>query len=128
VDRNNLWFHFARFAATLGDLDPSSESFEPVELPHPELRIRVLKGRRIVLVWCRDAANTWKSELEEGQSPQRRVGLKLDLSSVLPSGWVVRANAYDPWADHREEVEVRQDILLLPAFSRSIALRLSKVN
>ncbi len=35
VDKNNLWWHFGRFAEVVRNLDPPAEHFQPVELQHP---------------------------------------------------------------------------------------------
>ena len=40
----------------------------------------------------------------------------------------MKGTAYNPWEDHGDEVEVRQGVVSLPAFSRSIALRLIVVD
>jgi len=63
VDRNNLWYHFGRFAEAIKDIDPAAERFEPNELSHPRLRIYALNGAQTFLAWCRDARNDWQSEL-----------------------------------------------------------------
>ena len=42
VDRNNLWWHFARFAAAVKDIDPRSKISSPIEIKHPQLpRLRL---------------------------------------------------------------------------------------
>ena len=121
VSRNNLWPQFARFAAIVKDLDPAAEAFEVKTIPHERLRIYVLQGRKTVLVWCRDSKNTWRTELEEGQPPEILVGVKIDLSTVLPKGAKIRC--YDPWKDQWGETEAASGVLTLPSFSRSLVVR-----
>lgn len=125
VDRNRLWYHFGRFAEAVKDLDPPAEGFEPVELKHPRLRVYALQGRRTTLVWCRDAQNTWQTELEQGRPPELLEGLSLDLSGLprpAPPGAVT---AYDPWNNRHLAVERDGPRLKLPPFSRSVVVRLA---
>lgn len=125
VDRNSLWHHFGRFAEAVKGLDPPAEAFEPVELPHPRLRVYALQGRRTTLVWCRDSQNTWQTELEHGQPPERLEGLSLDLSGLPRPVREGTATVYDPW-NHRHLVAARDGARLrLPAFSRSVVVRLN---
>jgi len=111
VDRNNLWFHFARFAEVVKDLDPTAEHFEASMLPHPRLRIYVLKGRKTTLVWLRDSQNTWMSELRDARAPETLEGITLPLQ-------VPNARVYDPWRDHWTDAGPT-----LPSFSRSLIIR-----
>lgn len=123
VDRNDLWYHFGRFAEVVRDLDPPAERFEARMLEHPRLRCYVLKGERTTLVWCRDTRNTWRSELEAGESPERLVGMTLDLSALAPAG-AKAARVYDPWKGVWSEVRIEEAKLILPDFARSIVLRI----
>ncbi|MCX7887335.1 MAG: glycoside hydrolase family 5 protein [Verrucomicrobiae bacterium] len=122
VDRNNLWHHFARFAAIVKDLDPPAENLQPSMLPHPRLRVYALKGRRTTLLWCRDSQNTWRTELEQGQPPETLEGVKLQLNDSKPAS----VRIYDPWQDRWANAAVRDGILTLPAFSRSLVVRITK--
>ena len=54
IEKNNLWYHFGRFAEAVKRLDPRAEQFEPVQLPHKQLRVYLLKGRSHSLLWLRD--------------------------------------------------------------------------
>ena len=124
VDRNDLWHHFARFAAVVKDLDPPAESFQPMQLPHSRLRVYVLKGKRTVLLWCRDSQNDWRSELADGKTPETLAGLKLDLSAVLAGVKPTSAKTYDPWKDKWSATKLSGNAVTLPVFSRSIVIRM----
>jgi len=128
VDRMNLWHHFARFAEVVKGLDPPAESFQPVELTHPRLRILGLKGRNTLLAWCRDRENTWRSELAEGHEPQQIRGASLDLDQQVDWLDTATLEAYDPWTDKWTTVTVNGNSLALPDFSRSIVLRIRKAG
>ncbi len=123
VDRNNLWFQFGRFAAAVKDIDPPAEHFQPLIISHPRLRVYALKGTQWVLLWCRDTENTWQTELEQGKPPELLENLKLDLATVLPPGGATSVRIYDPWNDHWQEVKPDGTMLTLPAFSRSVVVR-----
>jgi len=122
VDRNNLWHHFARFAAVVKDLDPPSENFQPGMWPHPRLRVYLLQGRRTTLLWCRDSQNNWRTELEQGQPPETLDGLKLQLPNLAPSA----ARIYDPWQNRWSKATIRDGTLTLPSFSRSIVVMMGQ--
>lgn len=124
VDANNLWWHFARFAAVVKDLDPPAERFKPFELPHPKLLILGLRGRRTTLLWCRDRENTWQTELAEGKPPEvlRQVRLDLGLAGEGIKDRTVKA--YDPWSDVWSEPAMKGSTIQLPDFKRSLVLHI----
>jgi len=130
VDRNNLWYHFARFAAVVKNLDPPAENFQPGMLPHPRLRVYTLKGRHTSLLWCRDSQNNWRTELEQGQPPETLNRLTLGLGDLRGAS----VKTYDPWRDrwadcgvfHWLDGSVPSSTLTLPAFSRSIVVRINQ--
>ncbi|MEN6497591.1 MAG: hypothetical protein ABFD16_25100 [Thermoguttaceae bacterium] len=123
VERMNLWHHFARFAKAVEGLDPAAEQFQPGVVEHPRLRILTLKGRSVLLAWCRDPENTWQSELAEEKPPQAIDGASVDLQRALGSSPAVSASAYDPWENRSVELRMDGTRLVLPKFSRSIVVR-----
>jgi hypothetical protein len=123
VDKNNLWRHFARFAAAVKDIDPPSEQFTPSQLAHPRLRVYALKGRRTLLLWCRDSENNWRTELEQGMAPQLCADFKLDLAELIGQSRPARASIYDPWKDLWSESTLQGSKVSLPPFTRSLVVR-----
>jgi hypothetical protein len=124
IARNNLCYHYGRFAEAVKDIDPPAENFEPVQLQHPQLRVYALKGKRILLIWCRDAGNTWCSELQDEKNPQTIRNTELDVSLM---GWKLgktKVHAYDPWEDSWTVPKVKAGKIVLPDFSRSIVVRI----
>jgi hypothetical protein len=124
VDRNNLWHHFARFAEAVKDLDPPVEGFQPAELKHPRLRAYALRGERTILLWCRDASNTWQTELEQGWSPEPMTGETIEVQCFLGAILPASARAYDPWANRWTDLKSGVRKLVLPEFTRSLIVRL----
>jgi len=124
VDRNNLWHHFGRFAAVVKGLDPPAEAFQPIDLKHPRLRVYGLKGKRTVLIWCRDSQNTWRTELEQGNPPELLSDIKLDLTGISGNAQGFPARIYDPWKDRWSIAESQGNTLTLPPFARSVVVRL----
>ncbi|MGE5569908.1 MAG: cellulase family glycosylhydrolase [Rhodospirillales bacterium] len=120
VAANNLWWQFGRFAEAIRGLDLPAEKFEPVMIEHERLRIYALKGRRTMLAWCRDSRNTWQAELERGEQPDVLRGVEVDLGAAAASG---KARVYDPWTGKWSAAAVRNGKLKLPAFSRSVVIR-----
>jgi hypothetical protein len=45
ADRNDLWWHFARFAEVLKQVDVPGEDFKQKQIENPRLRVYVLKGQ-----------------------------------------------------------------------------------
>jgi hypothetical protein len=125
VAANNLWYHYARFAEVVRGLDPPAEAFQPSLLPHPRLRVYALKGLHTVLLWCRDSHNTWESELKRGEKPDVLKGEIVDLGPVLRGAHPLAVRVYDPWADRWSDSMLHDGTITLPAFSRSLVIRIS---
>lgn len=125
IRRPNLWHHFARFAHAVEGIDPAAEHFEPLTVPHERLRVLALQGRTTLLAWCRDSKNDWRAELERGESPEQLAGLKLDLGGQLGGMKVGAAKIYSPWTDQWSELEIKNGIATLPAFQRSLVIKIS---
>jgi len=124
VDGNDLWFHYGRFARFVEGIDPAAEAFEPDLIDHPRLRIYLLRGKRTVLVWCRDKENDWRSELRDGKKPETVTGIALEMKKLAPGAEIEQIRAYDPWSDRWSEMKSIKKALRLPPFSRSILLRI----
>jgi hypothetical protein len=124
VDRNNLWFQFGRFAEAIKDVDPAAESFHPGMLPHARLRVYALEGNSVCLLWCRDSRNDWRSELLQDIAPETLSQTVLSLKGLrLPQG-KMRVQFYDPWKNSWSEGALKKGSLQLPAFSRSLVVRI----
>jgi hypothetical protein len=126
VSRNNLWRQFGRFASAVKDLDPPAEQFQPSLIEHPRLRVYVLKGRNTILIWCRDSQNTWKAELEEERVPEVITNATLDLTRGLDGASPASARIYDPWKDQWSSASFSGKTVPLPAFSRSLVIRVAR--
>jgi hypothetical protein len=126
VDRNDLWWQFGRFAEAVKDLDPPAEGFEALMVEHPRLRIYALRGKRTVLLWCRDKANTWQEELAEGKNPELLADVSLDLADVLGSPSELGVRAYDPWENRWTTPSIEGKEIVLPPFRRSIVVRIHR--
>jgi hypothetical protein len=124
VSPNDLWRHFDRFAEAVKDLDPPAEQFEPAMLEHPRLRVYALAGKRTTLVWCRDSRNDWMTELRDGRPPEIIEGAAIALGDNLPSLEGATVRAYDPWSNRWTNLKIEGRKIVLPAFSRSIVLRI----
>jgi hypothetical protein len=117
VAKNNLWHHFARFAEAVKDLDAPAEKLEPSMVDHPQVRIYVLSGRTQTLMWLRDKQNNWMTELRDGVAPRTLKGIRIAVPGA-------EARVYDPWTDAWTKVQADQGQVVLPAFSRSLVVRI----
>ncbi|MFO7957541.1 MAG: hypothetical protein R6X33_10650, partial [Candidatus Brocadiia bacterium] len=124
VDRNDLWWHFGRFAEAVKGVDPAGEGFEPVMLSHPRLRVYALKGKDTTLLWCRDTAATWMSELRDGQpaEPVTDAVIEAGEDLTVPASATVRT--YDPWSDEWTDASLADGAIELPPFRRSLVVRI----
>jgi hypothetical protein len=124
VAKNDVWWHFGRFAQAVADLDPAAEAFQAQQVEHPRLRILVLRGKHTVLAWCRDKEATWQTALAEGRAPEALRGVAVTLPLPAESGAVTAASAYDPWTGQRTALKAERGTITLPDFSRSVVVRL----
>ncbi|MBN2130538.1 MAG: hypothetical protein JW741_13640 [Sedimentisphaerales bacterium] len=122
--RNDLWRHFARFAAAIEGLDPPAEAFEPFELPHARVLLLGLRGQRTTVLWCRDRENTWQTEPAEGRRPEllRQVRVDLGPANVVLKGHTARA--YNPWSDRWSTLTSEGTAVTVPDFRRSLVVRI----
>lgn len=129
VDRNNLWWQFGRFAEAVKGIDPAAEQFEPLQLPDSQLRIYALKGRNVSMAFCRDKANTWRSELADQESPRTIRNARVDLSGLVSSASKnLTVEIYNPWTNTRSESTIDRGTVILPDFSRSIVVTVRQEN
>jgi hypothetical protein len=125
VAQNDLWRHFGRFAEAVRGIDPPAERFQPIRIEHPRLRIYVLAGQRTLLGWCRDAENTWKTELAEGKAPETLQGQSFLLPAGVAAKKTEQVRFYDPWTNTWSQGKIEEGGVLLPPFSRSLVFRLN---
>jgi hypothetical protein len=100
-------------------LDAPAEKFRASMLEHDALRVYVLAGQRTTLVWCRDRANDWRSELEQERSPATLRNVEIAVSS--PG----QARVYDPWNDRWAVAQTSRSTVTIPELTRSAVIRLS---
>lgn len=125
VAKNDLWYHFGRFARAVAGIDPPAEQFEAQQIPHPRLRVYALLGQHTLLVWCRDSACDWHSELDLGLAPGPVRQAVLDLGAVS-AGLAGEAEVYDPWTDVETRIPLQNGRAALPEFTRSLVVRISR--
>lgn len=128
VAKNNLWWHFARFAETVRGLDPPAEHFQPATLPHGRLDVAVLEGNRTWLIWCRDTKNDWRSELQDGIAPEMLSGASLDLGARAGKFPGANARVYDPWRDRWSDTKIAGGKIVLPDFQRSLVVKITRAD
>ena len=121
IDKHNLWYHLARFNKSLKGIDPRSEHFEPFTFQEKGITIYGLKGKKTVLLWCRDQSNTWQTELVNAIKPSSISKLSIILPFKIKSKKTI---FYDPWLDV-ETTLAKENSILLPDFKRSCIVRLT---
>ena len=122
VHKNNLWYHFQRFAEAIKGINPIEENFTVAKTETGAARIYLLKGKKTTLIWFRDKMSNWESELEKGLAPGVVHGVQLNLRELgLKSSPI---EVYDPWKNKWAKIEKVRESIVLPDFKRSIVVRM----
>jgi hypothetical protein len=124
VHKNNLWFHFGRFAEAIKGVDPIREEFKPSFEETDSLRIYTLNGKKTTLIWVRDKNNNWQTELDQNIPPE----ILHDISIKLPPVKKQKISIYDPWKNKWTTTNSKKNALTLPNFKRSVVVRMQKIN
>jgi len=124
LEKNKLWWHFGRFVEAVKGFDPITEKSESFyETLSNQLKMYGLRGTKTTLLWLRDGAATWKTELAEGQ-PARMVSGR-QLKATLKNARKV--SFYDPWKNRWIKGKVSANGTIdLPDFRRSLIVKLEK--
>ena len=120
IDKHNLWHHFGRFTRAIAGIDPAEENFQAFYTETHKLRVYGLAGKINTILWCRDKASTWESELKNGIPAGVISGEQL----VFP-GCAGPASCDLVWEDKQVEVPVEESgVIRLPDFTRSMVVRI----
>ena len=125
IDKNDLWYHYARFNEAVKGINPLNEGFTPITMYHKRLRVYSLVGKKTILTWCRDVQNDWKSEFKESKNANETSNEKIDFSSLVPSRSLKKITVYDPWKNNWTTA-LKNSVVSLPAFKRSIVIKMEK--
>lgn len=124
VERNGLWYHYLRFSRAIEGIDPAAERFAPFVRDAGELRFYGLEGKTLTLVWCRNRAATWQSELVDGVRPEVRKNVEIRPDSLVPGNRYSAVELYDPWSDVKTAVKLEEGAFVVPEIGRSVVIRL----
>ncbi|MBA2760599.1 MAG: cellulase family glycosylhydrolase [Segetibacter sp.] len=125
IDKNNLWYHYARFNESVKGINPIAEGFMPTTMYHNRLRIYALVGNKTILAWCRDIKNDWKSEFKDSKKPEEIRNEKIDLGSFVSTTNIRKVSVDDPWRNQWEAAS-KDSVVALPTFKRSIVIKIEK--
>ncbi|HET9486922.1 MAG TPA: hypothetical protein VFO54_05790 [Chryseosolibacter sp.] len=123
VAANNLWHHFGRFAQVVKGLDPVAEGLDPVYFETKDLRVYALRGKKTILLWCRDKQNTWQTELKDSVPARTVTGSFLSADELSGHLEFEVLQTFDPWKNEWRDVQVDNRQIILPDFQRSIVVR-----
>ncbi len=124
VERQNLWYHYQRFNRAIDGIDPVKEEFVPFTFVQDSVRCYGITGKKTTMIWCRDAKNNWKTELQQGILPEIRKDLSFGLSVTNRTNYAT-AEVYDPWHDTWTKVPINNGTVTLPPFLRSAVVKLN---
>ena len=121
VYANNLWFHFKRFKNAIDGIDPIKEKFENFTFETDGVRGYGLKGETTTIIWCRDTNNNWRTELEQGITPEPKEGLVINQEQIFNKKYST-VRIYDPWQDSWTSVTSENNLIEIPTFVRSTVI------
>ena len=124
VEKQNLWHHYQRFNNAINKIDPITEEFVPFTFIQDSVRFYGITGKKTTMIWCRDAKNNWKTELQQGILPEIRKDLSFELSVTSRINYA-GAEVYDPWNDKWAKVPIKNATVTLPPFLRSAVVKLN---
>lgn len=124
VEKKDLWYHYQRFKNAINGIDPIKEEFAPFTFIQDSVRCYGIKGRKTTMIWCRDARNNWKTELQQGIHPEIRKDLSFQLALTNSINYT-SAKVYDPWKDKWTKVKIKNRSITLPPFLRSLVVILN---
>jgi len=80
-----------------------------------------LKGKRTTMIWCRDAANNWQTELQQHIQPVVKKDFSFSLDETGNTTYT-SAEIYDPWKDKWMKAQIKNNRVALPPFLRSVVV------
>ncbi len=127
VDQKNLWRFYKPFSELIAGLDFGFERFMPFDLSNDEVWFRGLRGRRSMVAWVRNRADTWQAVLRDGQDTPLVGEQVFDLTKVKLLEGDIRL-AW-PWGDEPDELvsgkaSLNEGQLRLPSFRYGIMIRI----
>lgn len=121
VQKNNLWYHYQRFDRAIAGINPIEEQFVPFQFTEDSVRCYGLKGKRTTMIWCRDAANNWQTELQQHIQPVVKKDFSFSLDETGNTTYT-SAEIYDPWKDKWMKAQIKNNRVALPPFLRSVVV------
>ncbi|MCW3115910.1 MAG: glycosyl hydrolase family 5 [Segetibacter sp.] len=121
VQRQNLWHHYQRFQNAIKGVDPVKEQFSPFSLVKQGVTAYGLKGKSQTMIWCRNAENNWKTEFINHITPTLKTGFSLQLAETGRTS-ARTALVYDPWKDQWTAVAIKDGVISVPPFLRSVVI------
>jgi hypothetical protein len=118
VEKNNLWYQYQRFKNVITGINPIEEEFVPFQFNNDSVRCYGLKGKTTTMIWCRDAENNWKTELQQNIKPTIKKDFSFSLNVTGKTGYT-SAKVYDPWKDKWSKVKIKNGSITLRPFLRS---------
>lgn len=118
IEAHDLYWHFARFAEAVKGVDPIAEELVPFHSETHELRIYGLRGKSLLLLWCRDKHSNWATELDQARPAPTLHGCR------IPAFGAKEAESYSPWTEEPAQITAVDSELILPDFRRSLVIRI----
>jgi hypothetical protein len=121
VDQKNLWRFFRPFADLVRGIELDAEGFTPIDLSTDRVWFLGLLGKRHLLAWLRDKADSWHAVLRDEIEPDEIEPSAFDLGALgLQTGKVTLVS---PWEEGIGEATLADGRLSLPSFRYGLMVR-----
>ena len=89
------------------------------------MRVYVIVGNKTTLAYCRDKNNWWGTELRDGLQPKPLKDEVVSLADICKFQ-SPKVSVFEPYELKWSNVEVKNNKITLPQFTRSIVVKLQK--
>ena len=121
MDQKNLWRYFRPFADLVEGIELDAEGFKLVDFSTEQVWRLGLLGKRHLLLWLRDKADSWHAVLRDEVEPGEVEAATFDLGELgVQAG---RVTLVWPWAQGQGTASLVDGRLSLPAFCYGLMVR-----
>ncbi len=124
VDSKNLWGAYRPFADLVAGVKLDQEQFQPLDLSTDALWIFALLGKKHLLLWARNRADSWYRVLRDDTEPETLRPQPVDLTGLgMRAGEVT---TIWPWGEDTGRASLKAGALTLPPFRHGLLVKVSR--
>ncbi|MBI4659477.1 MAG: cellulase family glycosylhydrolase [Verrucomicrobia bacterium] len=116
IERNNLWGGYKPLADLLTGVELDGEKFRPIDLSNESIWFYALLGKKHLLAWARNRADSWYRVLQDQEEPEAVKEQKLTLPQLGTLSGAMATTTIWPWNDGTAQAKITHGSLQLPSF------------